>query len=85
MFFLDSIGWSPASDAIVVYTYVADCLFEFSLCSAIAEDSRKLRVLLTLNSSDIAVIVQVLMWIKLTLNYCEINSKRVRENDLPML
>ena len=41
MLFLNSIGWSPASDAIVVYMYVADCLFEYSLCSAIAEDSRK--------------------------------------------
>ena len=56
MLFLDSIGWSPASDVIVVYTYAADCVLNLVYAQPLQKTVAKLRVSLTLNSSDIAVI-----------------------------
>ena len=56
MLFLDSIGLSHASDAIVVYTYAADCVLNLVYAQPLQKAVAKLRVLLTLNSSGIAVI-----------------------------
>ena len=56
MLSLDSIGWSPARDVIVVYMYATDCVLNLVYTQPLQKTVAKLRVLLTLNSSDIAVI-----------------------------
>ena len=54
MLFLDSIGWLPMNDVIVVYA--ADYVLNLVYAQPLQKTVAKLRVLLTLNSSEIAVI-----------------------------
>ena len=56
MLFIDSIGLSPASDVIVVYTYAAVCILNLVYAQSLQKTVAKLRILLMLNTSVIAVI-----------------------------